>query len=131
MLADFVFAVVIAIVVSAIVAALSGQRLAGRDTLAIFLLTLLIVWAVGAWMSPVGPVLWGAYWLSFLIPGILFLLLLAALSAPGSAHPRRPPVPTDPAHPGSGEAETALIVISVFFWILVVALIVAVIVAYV
>lgn len=48
-----------------------------------FLVVFLITWAGGIWISPIGPVFYGVYWLPFLIVGLIIALLLAAI-VPGS-----------------------------------------------
>ena len=42
-------------------------------------LLLLAVWAGGVWLMPLGPMLWGGHWLSFLLVGFFVVLVLAAL----------------------------------------------------
>lgn len=41
----------------------------------------LATWAGGIWLVPLGPRVWGAYWLGFLVVGILVALIIAAARA--------------------------------------------------
>ena len=95
----------------------------------IFVLALLVTWAAGAWVTPVGPFVWGGYWLPFLIPGLLFLLLLVSLTP--VQRPRTVQEAVDQARAETAAAETAFVVLSAFFWLLVAALLAAIVAAYV
>ena len=97
---------------------------------AVFLFTIffLAIWAGGRWLAPIGPPLWGGYWLSFLLVGLFVLLLLATVSPPAP-----PPPPRTPAevHSEIQKEEAAGTVLSVFFLLLLVALIVAILLSYI
>ncbi|HKK93457.1 MAG TPA: hypothetical protein VJ925_08470 [Longimicrobiales bacterium] len=84
-----------------------------------FLIVFLGAWAVGAWTTPIGPVVSGVAWVPFLFGALVFGFLLAGLSEP------RPRVVT----PAEAAAETeAQAIVGAFFWILVILLAVAIIV---
>jgi hypothetical protein len=93
-----------------------------------FLLFLLVVflatWAGGLWLAPIGAPLWGAYWGSFLIVAVVFALLLAA------AAPTRPPQTRGEAIRQAEAEEETEATLSVFFWILIVVLVVAILASY-
>lgn len=74
---------------------------------------------------PFGPVIAGSYWLPFILVGLFVLLLLAAASAPP-----RPPRMAAEAQAEAREAETAGTVLSVFFWVLLVGLLIAILLSY-
>jgi len=99
------------------------RRPAGIGFLPLFILVFLVTWAIGGWISPVGPVAWQVPWLAFFIIGLLFILLLAALVPP---EPAVPPVKTRAA----GETEVEAKALGGFFWILILGLAVVVIVRY-
>lgn len=80
-----------------------------------FLVIFLGAWAVGVWVDPLGPALWGVTWLPFFFGALVFALLLAALSDP----PGRSATATGP----EAEANVAL---GLFFWFLLLALVVAI-----
>ena len=47
------------------------------------------MWAIGLWVRPVGPAVWGVSWLPYLFFGIILALLKAA-TAPTRGHDRPP-----------------------------------------
>lgn len=94
-----------------------------------FIIVALAAWAGGVWITPIGASRWGVYWLSFLIVGLIFALVLA------SSLPRRPPQSRREAikqtlDVAKGEKQPAA-VLGIFFWILVAVLLVAIISHYV
>ena len=107
----------------------------------LFLLLLLVTWAGGLWLVPVGPELWGVAWLSFLIMGLLAAMIIIAIAVPVTRPPRpgagrgsprdvRATAET-PADEVRTDVETAVAsVFGMFFWILVVALGAAIIIKY-
>jgi hypothetical protein len=111
-----------------------ATRRGGRRTglFWLFLIIFLAAWAGGIWLRPFGPTLWGIHWLAFLLVGLI-LALIIAVSAPG-----RPP---------KGRHETldmlerirkekemeklAYITLNTFFWVVVLALFVVIIIRYI
>ncbi len=79
-LVHFLFAALVAVLLTAIFAA--GFRIRGpwANAAAFFTILLLATWAGGIWHTPFGPPLWGVYWLPFLIVGLIFALMLAAFN---------------------------------------------------
>jgi hypothetical protein len=90
-----------------------------------FLVLLLAGWAGGLWISPVGPVFMGIYWLPIVMIGLLVSLLLAAASLPTR---QRPKVETI-SEVKEQEAMTQK-ALDAFFWILLVSLLAAVVLGY-
>ncbi|MFO7893117.1 MAG: hypothetical protein R6U63_05250 [Longimicrobiales bacterium] len=86
-----------------------------------FLVVFLTAWAVGLWVEPVGPALWGAAWVPILFGALFVALLVAAI-------PPRPARPADVAEPDAVGTAAA---VGLFFWLLVVILLIAIIFAYV
>ncbi len=121
MLADLLAASLIALIVVAFFTAFAGGLGPSREVLGVFLLTVLVTWSVGVWVAPFGPALWGRYWLPFLVPGLLFLLLLAALVPTRRAPPTYQEA-VDRARADDASAGTALVALSGLFWVLIVAL---------
>ena len=126
--AELLFAFVIALLMAGVLMALLGRGRPGAEGLGVsfaflFLVLFLATWAGGVWITPFGPPVWGIAWVPFLVVGIIVALLLAALLPP-----RR-----QPRESGAPEAETAAgaAVLGGFFWALVLALAVVVIVRYV
>ncbi|MBD3337300.1 MAG: hypothetical protein GF355_17445 [Candidatus Eisenbacteria bacterium] len=125
----FIFALIIAVLFSALLVGLFGWRHpartgAGAALVFLFLILLLATWAGGAWMGPFGPPLWGGYWLPPLLVGVVILLIIAALV------PVRPPRTRVAADEPSGEVEGPALFFGLFFWLLLLALAVAVVAAY-
>lgn len=53
-----------------------------------FPVTFLTSWAGGAWLSPIGPALFGVYWMTFLVAGLLSALLFTASLSYMTRRPR-------------------------------------------
>jgi len=47
-----------------------------------FLIIFLFTWAIGSWVTPIGPVLFNTSWLAFLIVALLVMVLIAVLIPP-------------------------------------------------
>lgn len=45
-----------------------------------FLILFPLIWAISAWVGPVGPMLWGIYWMPILLIGLALTLLIAAVT---------------------------------------------------
>jgi hypothetical protein len=122
-----VSAFIIALILTAIFVAGFRQRGPWESFLVFFSVIFLASWAGGIWLSPIGPPLWGAYWLGFLIVGLIFALLLAASVSPG---PRRSTVEFVKPDEREADIKKAVRVLGVFFWLLVVALTLAIVTRY-
>ncbi|MDX1614795.1 MAG: hypothetical protein R3300_10835 [Candidatus Promineifilaceae bacterium] len=118
-LAELMIALVVAVVLVAVFG-LGYRRMGiGAGLLWFLLLVFLATWAGGVWLTPIGPTVADVPWLSFLFIGLFFSLLIMALL---------PPVPTTPAE---ARAEAgAFVAINIFFWILLVGFVVAIVAAY-
>jgi hypothetical protein len=128
-LAELAFAVFVAAMLTAIFVA--GFRRAGpwMSGLWFFLIVLLAAWVGGVWARPVGPAVWGVYWVPFLWIGLLVALLLAA-ATPGR-RPRSRREPAERAERRESAATAGDTVLSWFFWGLLVGLILALVLYYV
>lgn len=85
------------------------------------LIVFLAAWAGGLWITPIGPPVLDVYWLPMLLVGLLFALLIAAAA---------PPAPPRSTAEMVAEQEAAL-AISSFMWILLLALLFSIVLAYV
>lgn len=108
-------------------------RKSGRRTglIWLFLIIFLSVWAGGMWLKPFGPTMWGVHWLTFLIAGIVVILLFFIFI------PRKPPRGRnetidmlDQVEREKEIEEIAYITLSLFFWLLLAILIIAIVLRY-
>lgn len=118
---DLLVVLVITLILTAIFAVGIRRQRAVPVILSFFVILFLTTWAVGVWINP--KPLWGLPWLSYLLVGILFALLMTVL------------VPLA-RYRGKGtkeaeEKEVAIVTFDLFFWILVAGLIISIIARYV
>jgi hypothetical protein len=92
------------------------------------LLLFLFTWAGGAWVRPYGPVSQGYAWLPFLFFGLFFAFLIAAAVPPRPPRNRREAIRQARAENEAVEATS--MALGIFFWILLVGLILALILRY-
>ncbi len=125
-IAEIIFAFLIGTILASILAYPLDRRGPGPldGLLFFFLILFLAVWAGGVWLTPVGPPVWGVPWLGFLVVGILIALIVAA-----AVPPRQPPA--EPTPEGVGAADAATLALGAFFYIALIALLVAIIARYV
>jgi len=93
-----------------------------------FMIIFLATWAGGIWLHPIGRPLWGVHWMAFLFVGLVIALLLAA--AVPSRQEESSVELVDPKKE-KADRKAALGALGVFFWVLIIALIVAIIARYV
>lgn len=104
-----------------------------------FLVLFFVMWAGGLWLYPVGPYFWGVSWLPLLFIGLVTALLLATAKTNStkkvSGHSNE-----NPPNPRDGEKRSVVTVneeehkdamaISIFFWVLMAVLVIAIIAGY-
>jgi hypothetical protein len=137
---DLFLALVVAIVLSLVLVAVLGWRHPARDETvpALFFVFFMIfpaAWAVGVWMVPFGPTAWGATWLPFVVIGLLVAFVIAA-AVPGPGRRGR-----SARHPSTEvqerlaaeqeEVTTGVAIFGLFFWLVMLASLVAIVAAYV
>lgn len=125
-LLDLLFVLVFALLLTAIFGAGFCRQRESGILLGFFIILFLAIWAGGIWIVPFGPYLWGVPWLTFLLMGLLMALLLSTFSTQG----QRPRTRAE-AVAQAEEASAAVVFFNVFFWILVIVLLVAIIARYV
>jgi hypothetical protein len=116
LIAVFITALIVGLLVTAVFAAGFRRRGPWNSIIWFFLVVFLAAWAGGLWMQPYGPTLWGLSWLPMLMLALLFGLLLAATTPP----PRRRTAPLPKTE--LREEEVSTVAIGTFFWILIVVL---------
>jgi energy-coupling factor transporter transmembrane protein EcfT len=123
---ELVFAMAVSLFLTVVFAVISRRPKTRRQVLLFFLIIFFGAWAGGIWLTPVGPVLLGAYWLSFFVVGLIFALVLEAVAA--FSRPQREPQEIQSDVREEGEIESVL---GVFIWILLAVLVLAVVLGYI
>lgn len=124
---DFLFVLVFAILFTGIFARGVSKYQTRNDLFIFFILILLITWSGGRWITPIGPLLWGVPWLSFMIVGLFFALLLTAIN-----HGRYRSYNNRDKTNEKFHAKTQTIyALNIFFWILAFGLCLSIILAYI
>jgi hypothetical protein len=124
---DFLFVLIIALLLTGIFAAGFRRNRTLPALFTFFIVLFLSTWAAGAWIEPVGPVIWGIAWVPFFAIGLIFAFLLAALLPP--APPPRTVIEREEQVEEAGAAGF-FIALNIFFWILIVGLLAALLVRY-
>lgn len=125
-LPEFLFALVIAFILSLIFSMIFRGYGWGMGFLLFFVILFLVTWTGGVWVTPFGPIWYGVPWLSFLFVGLLIALIMAALIPDNR---RRRKIHRPEIEEAEAEAETWL-AIDAFFWVLMIALFIALITGY-
>jgi MFS family permease len=84
---ELIFAIAVSLFLTVVFAAVGKQAKSWRRVLIFFLIVFFGAWAGGIWLTPIGPLFLGVYWLSFFVVGLVFALILesvAAFSMPSS-----------------------------------------------
>jgi hypothetical protein len=123
----FLIALGVAAVLSFILVQMFGRERAWAGFLVFMVVIMLMSWAGGVWMQPIGPAAGGIYWLPFVLTGVLVALLIGAFHY--AKEVRSAPIPSAKKEE---KVYTAKITaeLGFFFWILLVVLIVVIGVAY-
>lgn len=132
LLLEILAALTVALVLSAVFALATWRRGRRRGLFWLFLILFLTTWAGGGWMRPVGPVLWGIHWLSFLLVGAVVALVLAVAQSRPRPQGREETIEMLESMKREREAkQVAWITLTIFFWILVLTLLGAIVFRYV
>ena len=92
---------------------------------AFLLVIFLAAWAGGLWISPAGPAFAGIYWLPIMLVAFIFAILLAAVPPPRSHRPK-----VKAGSQVEKKESAAEKVFNIFFWVLLVSLVMAIILGY-
>lgn len=111
-------AILIALVLTFLLALFFGRPL--RGLWIFFVVLFLVTWASQLWITPLGPVAWGVTWAPAILAAVFFTLLILALAPPPSVRKSKSAPP--PMQEAERADEAAFIGTSVFFWMLVIAL---------
>ena len=122
---DLLFALAIALFFTVIFTVLGRRKKPWNRLIVFFLIIFFSAWAGGVWIAPAGDISLGIYWLSFFVTGLIFALVLETVAA---FSPRSSQIDNKEMHKEEEELETAL---GTYFWILILAFIVLIIVGYI
>lgn len=135
MMTGFFFAILISILLALLLVGAAGWRHPRHDsalgaTLFLFLLLLFVSWAGGLWIAPYGPTVWGGAWLPTVGIAVITALIVLAIGSSTSPPPRTPESVEEAAieEEEAVAATSFAVVFGVFFWLLLGATLVAVIV---
>lgn len=78
------FALFYALLLTFVFAVIIGNTGPWRGFWAFFFIIFFIAFAAGEWVTPLGPPLWGYYWLPGLMVALIFALLIVALTPSNS-----------------------------------------------
>ncbi|MFP4528209.1 MAG: hypothetical protein ACLFQX_06640 [Candidatus Kapaibacterium sp.] len=122
---EFIFALVIGFALTALFATGFRRRTYWPGFFTFFFIIFLAAWAGGLWLRPVGPEWFGVFWIPFIAVGLLFALLLLALLPPRYRRglPREESAETEAEKTGES-------LLGIFFWIFIIAMIIAIIAGY-
>lgn len=131
---EFLFALIVTILVMALLVLVLGWQHpvhGGKVVGLIFLffVLLLAIWAAGVWIVPFGPAIGGVPWLPFFLVGLALLLIFLVLLPPSPRRHR-----TRAMHDTGMQdvpEKAAWAAFGVFFWIMAVFFILAIVVSYV
>jgi len=119
MVIDLLIALLIALLLTWFFSVVLGSTGPWSGFWVFFLVVLMFSWAMALWVRPMGPALWGVYWLPYLVFGGLIALLIAA-AAPAGERPRRSGPRgrgTDAATSEQIEAASTVVAVGTFVWI--------------
>lgn len=112
-IAELVLALLFGLILAGLLGLFLGSAIGG-GFLWLFAVIFLGAWAVGAWVTPVGPVVMGVAWLPFLLGAVAVALLVGS-------HPRARYVVPGEATESEARADTAA---GGFFWAFVAAMLI-------
>jgi hypothetical protein len=118
---ELVIAGVVALFFSAILVFLLGWERPGASGGAwptfifLFFVLLAATWVGGIWITPFGSVIWHAYWLPFVMVGLVLALLLLAVLPPRGMRRRTE------AQERAEQEQQAVGLMGGFFWLLLLA----------
>ena len=117
---DLIFALAVGLVFAAIFSLVFGRTGPWASFFVFFIIIALAAWAGGVWFKPVGPPVFGVFWIPFLIFGFIFAILMAAAAPSRTYRIRR----------NAGDDRAVIAAFDVFFIVLLGILIVSIIVGY-
>ena len=125
---ESLFALAVALFLTVVFAVIGRRAKSRLWVIVFFLLVFLSAWAGGIWLNPLGPSILGVFWLSYFVVGLIFALALEAVAAfhSGSVRPGSTEIRMD-----EKEGREMKSMLSIFFWVLLLTFIVAIVLGYI
>jgi hypothetical protein len=127
---ELFFALAVSLFLTLVFAVIGRQAKSRRRVSLFFLIVFLGAWAGGVWLSPIGPTLLGVYWLAFFAVGLIFALILEAVAAFAALPPDKVSASANDEQTDKKEEKDIESVLGVFFWILLLAFLSAIVLGY-
>lgn len=107
---------------------LFGSRGPWNSAWTLFLVLFLSLWAAGLFIHPMGPVYWGVAWVPLIFIGLLLAILLMAVTPGGRRRRLKDSKIVEVKNPEETDAALAGITLGLFFWLLILLFIIAIII---
>lgn len=125
-------ALIVALILSGLFAFATRRRGQRTGILWIFMILFFATWAGGVWIRPFGPTLFGIHWMMYLLIGLILALIMAASGRHRAPRGRRETLNMlDEVKEEHEMEQFTYITLSMFFWVLLLSLIAAVVIRYV
>jgi hypothetical protein len=125
---ELIFSIGVSLFLTMVFIAVGKRAKSWKRVLIFFLIVFFGAWAGGIWLTPVGPVFLGVYWLSFFVVGLVFALILEGVAAFS-----RPTLEAEQATDKSDVKKEKEIesIMGIFIWILLLILAGAIVLGYI
>ncbi|MFW5871736.1 MAG: hypothetical protein ACOCUT_01380 [bacterium] len=127
--AEFFIGILFAAIFTIIFATILKKSGPWGSPLIFFIVVLLASYAISRWMLPVGPVVWGIYWIPLFWIALIVSLLLAAVTPPSAGIEQEQSTGRE-ISPAEKAAESSFIVLNAFFWIFLIVILLAIIMSF-
>ena len=129
---EFSISLIIALILTGLYMLVRRGAGPGTGLIWLFLVIFLATWAGGTWVRPFGPTLWGIHWTAFLLVGVVIVLFLIVAIPPKAPRGRQETLDMLERIEEKKEIEEVVyITLSIFLWILLSLLLLAIILRYV
>jgi hypothetical protein len=125
---ELIFAIAVSLFLTVVFAAVGRQAKSRKRVLIFFLIVFFGAWAGGIWLTPIGPVFLGVYWLSFFVVGLVFALILESVIVFSAPSAQAEPAAKKRDAKEEQEIESIL---GIFIWILLAVLAGAIVLGYI
>jgi len=130
-LVDLLIALVVASLLAAVVFLLLRSTGPWASFPLLFFALFLATWAGGIWLAPIGRPVGGVYWVPFLMAGIVFALLLAAVVPPERPEEQETTIELLTEAEKKARERTNRLAVGLLFWLFAGVLAIAILLRYV